>query len=74
MNNESDSGIGSRPVNRPKPAAPTSPKDENSFVWKPYKPGIEINQHGHLRTTSLPPAIVQNYVPDEIDYLNDQIW
>ena len=53
-----DSGIGSRPTNRPAgPAKPGSPSDEKSFIWKQYKPGFEVNQHGHIRTTNhQPPA------------------
>lgn len=31
-------------VKRPAPAAPPQ--------WRPYKPGIEINDHGQLRTRS----------------------
>ena len=29
---------------------------EAADVWRPLKPGIEINQRGQLRTTSKPPG------------------
>lgn len=40
-----------------KPPPPPKPdtKDESKYVWKDYKPGFEINQHGHIRTKNYQP-------------------
>jgi len=30
-------------------------KKEATFIWRPYKPGFEINQYNQLRTAPVPP-------------------
>ena len=46
---QGDGGLGP-PINRKKPDELPSVSDESKYVWKPLKPGFEINQHGHVRT------------------------
>lgn len=48
-NSDISGGLGTvKNRQKDKPAAPVS--DESKYVWRDYKPGFEINQHGHLRT------------------------
>jgi hypothetical protein len=48
---DKDYGLGSPTNRKPEGAQPKAPvTDESKYVWRDYKPGFEINQHGHLRT------------------------
>ena len=50
-----ETGVGSPPIRQPAPK-PVNRNDESTYVWRHYKPGFEVNQFGHLRTTTKPPS------------------
>ena len=45
----------------PPPIRKEPKKDSAGDVWRPHKPGFEINQRGELRTT--PPTVPPGVLP-----------